>query len=264
MENKNKKLKITNVDTKILLDFFNESTLYGDQTLDITKEKLYCKASNVTMSNITYREMMFGDGVVIDKDFPAHLRFFIQDYKILSSIVKSMNGEPKINLTFSFEDNICREMVFDNKSISFSIMSNEIGLSKYIDDDRFSAIKYPTDIVSRMVIKSSKISEIKSLHKLSKSDNEKMNLVFIYQMMNKLVIEHSSIKGNWKMDFESENVIEDTEKYALSLDIFDNIGNVTDLEFKVVNLTAGTRACYLTSKNVVESINISRIEKKEF
>lgn len=260
-----KKVKISNINTKKLLDFLNESVLYGDQTLDITSKKLYCKATNVSMSNIIYREMSFNDDVVVDKDFPQHLKFFIQDYKILSSIVRSMNGEPTINVSFTYEGDVCREMVFDNKSINFSITSSELGLAKYIDDVRFGGIKYPTDIVSKVNLKSSKISEIKSLHKLSKSDNEKLNLVFIYQMIGKLVVEHQSIKGSWKIDFESENILEDTEKYALSLDIFDNLGSSTDFEFKMVNLGGGdTKACYLISNDNGEFINISRIEKKEF
>lgn len=259
------KAKLSNINTKKLLDFLNESTLYGDQTLDINKDKFYCKASNVSMSNIIYREINLGSDVVADKDFPEHLKFFIQDYKILYSIVKSMNGEPVLNMNFTYNDNICEEIIFENKSISFSIRCSEIGLSKYIDDDKFNGIKYPEDITTFAKMASSKISEIKSLHKLSKSDNEKMNLVFIYQMVGKLVIEHQSIKGSWRIEFESDNIKEDTEKYALSLDIFDNLGSGTEFEFKIVNLGGGsTKACYLISNDNNEAINISRIEKKEF
>jgi hypothetical protein len=260
-----KKIKISNISVEKLAEFFGKSILYGDQTLDITKDKLYCKASNVTMSNIIYREMLFDESVIVDKDFPEHMKFFIQDYKILYNIVKSMSGEKVLNISFTYDGDVCKEMVFDNKTITFNMTCSEIGLSKYIDDERFGSIKYPTDIVSTVSLPSSKISEIKSLHKLSKSDNEKMNLVFIYQMINKIIIEHQSIKGGWKIELESENIIEDTEKYALSLDLFDNLGNGSEFQFKIVNLGGGsTKACYLVSNDNGEAINISRIEKKEF
>lgn len=257
-----KKCEISNISTPKLLDFLNNSILYGDQTLDIKKDKLYCKASNNSMSNIIYREMLFGEDVEVSKDFPDHIRFFIQDYKILHSIAKTMNNEGTITLTMAYDGNICKQIMFKNKYIDFSITSSEMGLARYIEDEKFDSIKYPSDIVSKISIVASKISEIKSLHKLSKSDNEKTNLIFIYQSGSNMILEHESVKGVWKMEMESENMKPDTDKYALSLDIFDNLGSNTTFDMIIANL-GSRKACYLTASTGVEFINISSVEKKE-
>lgn len=257
-----KKCELTNISTPSLLDFFNNSILYGDQTLDIRKNKLYCKASNNSMSNIIYRETIFGEDVVASKDFPEHIKFFIQDYKILSNIVRSMNNEGNITMAMVYDGDICRQITFKNKYIDFSIYSSEMGLARYIEDDKFDTIKHPTDIITEISIVGSKISEIKSLHKLSKSDNEKTNLIFIYQNGDLLTLEHESIKGSWSMGMDAVHTSPDDEKYALSLDIFDNLGSNTSFDLKIANIN-GRKACYLTSLTGAEFINISSIEKKE-
>ena len=260
MKNLNK-AKITGLNTAKLLSFFNESILYGDQVLDINKYRFHCKAGNASLSNIIYREMPYNVEAEVDESFPEHIKFFLQDYKILAEITRSMVGESSINMTFTYENDICKEIVFDNKFISFSILCSEWALSKYIEDARFSAIKNPTDIVCKCPLKKTKISEIKSLHKLSKSDNEKMNLIFMYQKMDKIVLMHESVKGNWKLEMDAEIIEEDTVTYALSLDLFDNLGSNTEFEFKVVKL-GERKACYLTSVTGNTYINISGIEKE--
>lgn len=257
------KVELQNIKSPDLLSFFLESYMHGDQVLDIKMSKLFCKASNSSMSNIIYREFLLGDEVTVKGKAVDHVKFFIQNYKMLSDVVRSMNNEGTLSMIVHYDKDICHKITFKNSYISFDVTSSEWGLARYIEDEKFDTIKKPHTILTTSQIPLSKVKEIKAMHSLSKSDNEKTNLVFIYQKMGKVIIEHDSIKGGWKLELDSEVTEEDFTIYAMPLEIFNNLGNRSDFNLYMAKLINGTMTCYLITNTGSEMVNISRIEKKE-
>lgn len=257
------KFEIKDIKTPALIAFFEDSYMHGDQTLDITKEKFYCKASNTSMSDIIYREMFLDSDAKVSAKAPDHVKFFLQNYKMLHSVAKAMSSEKTIDIVVHYSGDVVSKLTFKNSYINYDIFNSDIQLARYIEDSSFLSVKYPKTVISQMILPASKIKEIKSMHSLTKSDNEKMNLVFIYQKLNKLILKHESNRGEWEIEFDSENLISDSTVYALNLEIFTRIGSYSDFALKIADLPNGSKACYLVTNNTPEMINISRIEKKE-
>lgn len=257
------KFEITNLSTSNLIAFFENSHMHGDQTLDITKTKMYCKASNASMSDIIYREVFYNEEAKVADKAPEHVKFFIQNYKVLNSVVRAMASESKINIIVHHVDDVVSKLTFKNSYINYDVFSSDIQLSKYIEDTAFDTVKYPKTILSEIVLPASKIKEIKSLHSLTKSDNEKMNLIFIYQKLTKVILKHESNRGEWEIELDAQNHISDSTIYALNLELFTRIGTYSDFMLKIAELPNGSKACWLVTNTQPEVINISRVEKKD-
>lgn len=254
-----KKFSIKNVNSTELYLFLKNSFLAGDQTLDIKRDKIYCKASNKSKTNILYRHIAINSDGAMPKEQPDHCRFFIQNYEQLSKIVKFLRAEEFITLTFQYDDELlnCKKVTFSNKNVNFDVYASEYGMSdNYIDDEKWEKISKPTEPTIVVNLDILKIKEILNLHSLSKSDTEKMNIMTISSENGKFVMKHKTFSNELEFSFcEDSGLVSNSleGEWKVSLDVFNNIEGYNNFTL-MVNTKGIINAMYLTSGNNITNI----------
>jgi len=251
------KYKIENINVEKLFLFFKNSHYNGDQTIDIVPSKFYCKASNNSKTNILYREITFDSSVKVTGKEPEHIKFFIQNYDLLNKVVGFMRSESVLDMTLSYEDDICKKITFTNSKINYDIFASMFGLAVYIEDEKWNKIKSPLDPVVSINIGIDTIKEIKNLHKLSKKDTEKLDVMQVYSSGSNIIFKHESANGGVEFSFDSDNGLTKNElkgKWVMNLDLFGNIDGYAEFLFQI-NTSGGLIATYLTNGNNIININ---------
>lgn len=252
-----KKIEINNINSSELAKFFDSSNIHGDQVLELSNKKIFSKCHNKSKSNIGYREMVFDDDVVCKSKEDFLVKFYVENYSNLYKVANSMKDEEKCSIKMTVEDDICAKLVISNSHINFDFFASQWKPDvPYIDGDKWNIISNPKEFSLSFSIDIEKIKSVVRLHKITKYDTEKLNIVSFFMRKDDLVMSHDSSFGKLEFIFSGENsnlVNNNFEGVCkVQLDIFNSVKSHEKFDVKFTKT-----AMYLFSEN--KFLNISSL-----
>jgi len=247
------KITIEGLDSQRFHDFCSNSFMELDQVLDIDEKGIHLKAFNQSKTNIIFRKFSFNEEVKI-KGKMSHFKFFLQNYSLLQKVTGWMRGSSTLKLTLTCEEDICKKFTISNDYINYDFVAGTFELANYLPDEVWSKnFSEPKGVTARIDITSNKILEIISLHKISKSDTERMDVMTIFKNDDgNLVFRHKNHAKTLDFIFTEEQGLKfcDLEgKLTLSLDVFRGYKSYSEFELHFSENENGMKMAYLVNQD---------------